>query len=298
MKRHITFAITPILLGMSVALALAEQPQQISHTNTPVRPSTVVPPKTVPMSMNTNVKVHPLLMQGQWSLVTKHYPEAVESFQKLLSMEPNNVQALNGLSIALLNQGRYDEALQFVNKAIAFDPINSRLFYTKGQILDAQDKVVEAMDAYLTFTSLSPDDGAWLSAERRVDELNKHVGPNVSQAWSHYFQGLRMLSLRQPEQAIPMFEKFKAMEPNNQQADIVLGRAYLEAGQPDKAIPCFETALKMQNNNPMAYYQLGSSYELQGEMQNAKTAFRKFVEIAPQSEMASRLNRMIEISQK
>lgn len=306
MKKHVTFAMVPVLIAMSIALASAEQrppkPEQMSHVVAPVQKTTVPPVKE--MSTTSSVrsvptgKMSPMLIQGHTALVNQQYAEAAQAFQAVLSTDPNNVRAMNELCLAMMNQSQYDEALKVVNKAITLDPVNSRLFFTKAQILDAQNKPMEAIDAYLTFTSLSPEDGAALMAQRRSEELYKDVSTTASASWINYVQGLRLMSMKQPEQAIPIFEKFKAMEPNNQQAHMLLGRAYLESGQPEKAIPCFEMALKTQSDNPMAYYQLGSSYEQRGEMKNAQEAFRKFVQIAPQSEVVSRLNRMMEISKK
>jgi tetratricopeptide (TPR) repeat protein len=208
------------------------------------------------------------------------------------------VHALDGLATAFYQQGRYDEALKFVSRAIDLDPINPRLFHTKAQILDAQDQPLKAVEAYLTFSSLNPDDSGVVPAMRRVDELQKRVEPQLNEAWRNYLNGLRMLSLHQPDQAIPMFERFQTLEPGNLQPNLLLGRAYLEMGQPSKAIPFFQTALKLQADNPMAYYQLGSSYELNGQTQQARDAWKKFLQFAPQSETALTINRRFDITQK
>ncbi len=311
MKKIVSLAIVPVLLAATPMLALAENAHQ--HTNakpamtrtqqtqaqaqTRMRTTQLGTPAMKTL-MSANVRSNPLFMQAQWQLVTRHYPEAVTLFQTLLSNEPNSVHALDGLSTALYSQGRYDEALRQIDKAIALDPINSRLFYTKGQILDAQDRPVDAVEAYLTFTSLTPDDGAALSALARVDELYKRIETKLNPGVANYYEGLRLLSLHQPEQAITLFEQFKSIEPANQQAHILLGRSYLELGQPQRAIPFFESALRAKANNPVAYYQLGSSYELQGEAAQAQNAFRKFLQFAPESEAAVLLNRRLGMRQQ
>jgi tetratricopeptide (TPR) repeat protein len=317
MKKFFGLALVPVLLASTPMLALAEQThhgaatpqqhqqmtqrtthQQMHQTHQQQMQQKKAQPgmtqQTTGMQSTTDARINQQWVQARQSLITKHYPEAINAYQNVLSVQPNNIHALQGLSIALYSQGRYDEALQTINKAIAADPVNSQLFYTKAQILDAQDKHLEALEAYLTFTAMAPDDAASLMAQRRANELHKIVEPRLSQGWQNYLQGLQYLSLHQPQQAIQYFEKYQSLEPNNPVSGILLGQAYLDMGQPDKAIPYFESAVKLKADNPLAYYRLGSSYELRGESQNANTAFRKFLQFAPQSEAAIIINRRME----
>lgn len=300
-----------MLLAMSPLVSFAETP--VSQQQRP-QPYPVMTPRTEagrPLEMNRPMpspqigigvaspagriaidpQVSPLWVKGQWSLVSRQYPEAVNAFQDLLSIDSNNVHALNGLAQALHAQGRYEEALIRIERAISLDPVNSRLFLTKAQILDAQDKPQAAVEAYYTFTALSPEDGASVMAHRRAEELRRRLEPTLSEGWRNYLEGLHMLSLQQPQQAIPLFEKFTAVEPGNTEAQLLLGRAYLELGQPSRAIPFFQTALKTDAQNPVAYYQLGSTYELSGQPKMAAEAWQKFVQFAPHSETAMLLGR-------
>lgn len=298
-----------LVLAITPTLALAEQTttthqtqttrQTYQHTQTTRPMMQTQKTTTMPMaSMGADAQLNQQWVDAQQNLITRHYPEAVDGFQNVLSSQPNNVHALRGLAIALYSQGRYDDALQSINKAISLDPVNSQLFFTKGQILDAQDKPQEAIESYLTFSAMAPDDTSAFLAQQRANELYKLAEPKLSQSQQNYLQGLQMLSLHQPQQAIPLFEKYQAMEPSNSQANILLGQSYVQLGQPDKAIPYFESAVKLQANNPVAYYHLGSTYELRGQSQNANTAYRKFLQIAPQSQSAMLINQRVSMPQQ
>jgi len=306
MRKMIGLAMLPLMLAATQTLAMAEKQygadQQWGSTTTTKTTTTQMMTNKTGMGTNhtamTDPRVNPMWAKGQWNLAVHKYPEAINTFQNILSSDPSNVHALKGLSTAFCQQGRYDEALTQINKAIALDPVNPQLFYTKGMILDAQDKPIEAVESYLTFTSLNPDDGAALTALNRVDDLWKQAEPKLTEGSQNYLQGLKMLSLHQPDQAIALFTKYQTIEPNNQQASLLLGKAYMEMGQPDKAIPYFESALKLKADNPVAYYQLGSSYEMTGKTQNATDAWKKFVQYAPQSEQAMTINRRWEWTQQ
>ncbi len=324
MKKFIGLAVLPVMLAATPMLALAEQhdahsTHAESHQTTQVhqveshptttskvqsktqKQTTVKESASKTTTQNTianagaaNSQFSTQYAQAQVQLINKQYPEAVTGFETILSSQPENVPALNGLSTALYSQGRYTEALLAIEKAIALDPINSKLFYTQAKIQDAQNKPVEALQSYLTFTALAPNDGAALDAQRRADELYKMTEGKLSQAMVNYFQGQRLLSLHQAAQAIPLFQKYQSMEPGNAQANLMLGWSYLELGQTEKAIPQFESAAKLQADNAAAYYHLGSSYEIKGETQNAKAAYQQFLKLAPQSETALLLNQRVQ----
>lgn len=315
MKKYIALAAVPVILAVTPALSLAEkamphgqqgmkQTQTTQMTRTESRTQKGMQQQGQQQWGNTwqtgsqgsmNPQVVRQILMGQENLIDRRYPEAISAFQTVINTEPNNVRALDGLATALYSQGRFDEAMQMVNRGIALDPMSSRLFWTKGQILDAQDRPLEAVESYLTFTSLNPEDTNAIWTLRRVDELQKRVQNQLTESWQSYLQGLRYLSLRQPEQAIPQFERFQTLEPNNEKATQLLGRSWLAMGLPDKAIPHFQTSLRLQADNPVVYYQLGSSYDLRGETQQARDAWRKFIQYAPQSESAMLINRRFEL---
>lgn len=230
---------------------------------------------------------------SQVLLVNRQYPEAIQAFQQVLMARPDYVPALNGLAMALYHQGRYEEALSELGKAMALDPVNSLLFYTQARIKDAQNKPVEALQSYLTFTALNPNDGAAIDAQRRAGELYKTLESNLSPAEQALFQGERLLSLRQPADAIPLLKQYQSLRPDDTQAQLMLGQAYLQLGQPEKAIPQYESAIKVKPDNASAYYQLGNSYELQGQQQNARQAYLQFLKQAPQSEAAMLIQKRV-----
>jgi Flp pilus assembly protein TadD len=335
MRKLFGLALLPVLLATTVSVASANSAhsedehatpeahhsatttQKMTHTETTTHQATgkavheagkvtettkTISSKTTTMTTLPKTAVVPPQLNGIWvqaqnQLISQQYPQAIDSFQSILSQQPNNVHALQGLATAFQAQGRYSEALQQVNKALALDPVNSRLFLTKGQILDVSGQTLSAVESYLTFTALTPDDGAALQTERRAQELWKGTSAQATEAQQNYLKGLQMLSLHQPEQAISLFDQAQAAEPDSQNTHLMLGKAYLEAGQPDQAIPHFEEAVKLQANNPLAYYHLGSSYELKGQTANAQEAFSKFVQYAPQSEAAVQINRRFDLNQ-
>lgn len=319
MRKFIGLAVLPVLLAGSPLLAIAEQPvkpvapttqtKQIETTQVQTRTQvkrdasgkeTVTQQKTAQTMTSTRPAAASNqqgteFAQAQVNLINRQYPEAVTAFKSILYSQPDNVPALNSLASGLYHQGHYAEALEAIEKAIALDPVNSGLFYTQAKILDAQNKPMEALQSYLTFTAMNPDDAAAMDAQFRAGELYRMAEGKLSEAQQNLFQGQRLLSLRQPSQAIPLFQKYKTLSPNDSKADLMLGQAYLEMGQPEKAIPQFESAVKLKADNAAAYYHLGTSYDIQGQPQNAEQAYQQFLKLAPQSESAMLLNKRVDM---
>jgi len=50
--------------------------------------------------------------------------------------------------IALAEQGKYDEAIEYFDSAIKINPQDAKVWYNKGLVLFLQGKYAEAIDAY------------------------------------------------------------------------------------------------------------------------------------------------------
>lgn len=69
------------------------------------------------------------------------FPEAIQEFEKVVKMDPNNAKAWNNLAMAVqVHENDYERALEFFRKAIKLDPENpdfhtniSNLYQAMGQ---------------------------------------------------------------------------------------------------------------------------------------------------------------------
>lgn len=293
MKSFTRLFVLSVLCNLTAFSCWAQsEPLPLPKVNLQQLPQKIEMPPQIPSS----TAVSPLgtqFAQTQVLLINRQYPEAITGFQSILSTQPDYIPALSGLAMAFYHQGRYEEALGIIEKAMSLDPVNSSLFYTQARIKDAQNKPIEALQSYLAFTALNPDDATIVEAQRRAGELYKMVEKQLSPAEQLIFQGERLLSLRQPTEAIELLKQYQSLRPDDTQAQLMMGQAYLELGQPEKAVPQFESAVKQKADNAAAYYQLGNSYDLQGQSQNAKQAYQQFLKYAPQSEAAVLLKKKV-----
>ena len=60
--------------------------------------------------------------------------QAISEFQKVLEMEPNNLNSISGIASLYFQMKRWDDAKEFYKKQIALDPENPEPYYSIGVI--------------------------------------------------------------------------------------------------------------------------------------------------------------------
>ena len=65
----------------------------------------------------------------------ERYDEAIQYFDKALQIDPNDTVALNNKGDALYQLGKYDEAIQNYDKALQIDPNDTVALNNKGNAL-------------------------------------------------------------------------------------------------------------------------------------------------------------------
>ncbi len=228
--------------------------------------------------------------KGQWQLVDKNYPEAITLLRKAVELNPASVRAHNQLALAYYFNGEYSPAFTEIDRALTLDPVNTKLHFTKARILDAAGRDAEALESYLTFAALDPQDTSALEAQRRADILFKRWEPKFNETQKMYYSGLRFLSMEQPEKALPLLKSFQKEQSETERignihASFLLGIAYFQMSRPGDAVAQFEQVTKIEPQNPLAYYHLTETYTRLGKLDNAKTAWEQFVKFAPYSEI-------------
>jgi tetratricopeptide (TPR) repeat protein len=216
-----------------------------------------------------------LYQEGMRLLRQKDYPQALEQFRQLEQTAPNLPQGYTGEGIALALNGKIEEAIPVLQKAIAIDPS----FWVARRelgILDWQLQRKEDAARELTeVVKLSPDDG---SVNAILGEYN--FGAKNYQAAAQFFSRARAqvdmsfpLSLMNSEALIKSGHKEEATEeldrlitlPNlDPQQQFRIAWLLGEAGAYDQAIKVF-SALPDDFSDPfgrdygiaLAYYQDG-----------------------------------------
>ena len=182
---------------------------------------------------------------------TQAYNElARQSFARLETL-PTSAERHELMAGIHTNQGRHLEAVAEWRQALKHSPGNP---YLLTELAVSLHNGRDHQDAQLLLEEL-------LEREPQSSRLNHLMGDTL-------------LSLQQPEKAIPYLEKAVQNNSSLLGAHASLGRAYLQTGQARQAIPHLKAALP-QDGDGTLHYQLARAYQSSGQRELAREILGK-----------------------
>ena len=227
---------------------------------------------------STNPDATDLVMRGwainneQGAFSSKDKVNAARAlFEQALAIDPNNVEAINGLAVTYINEHLfgwgnpgtdYDaKILGPLDRAIALDPDYVGSYINKSIYLAESHRTDEALRVANAGLAVNPNI-TWLYMARAMAELD--LG-RFDEAKSDIQQGIR-LSPRDPW--MPIFHTF-------------LGDAEIGADRPEAAIVEYRKALDTGDHTFWAYANLAAAYALLGKMDEAKPLVAETLRVNP-----------------
>jgi tetratricopeptide (TPR) repeat protein len=197
-----------------------------------------------------------------------------------------------GLNYVLLND--YADAIKWLEKAVAFEPQNSDVWYYLGRAYYSQTRVPDAKNAFLTVLKLEPfhskaenNLGLIFESEAKPDEalgayrnaINwQQRSPKPSEQ-PYLNLGSLLLEQGNASDALPPLEKAVQIAPNDASCHLKLGSARLRLGKLKEAQPELEEAARLEPENAAAHFQLGRLYKQLKLTDRAKKEFDRAGEI-------------------
>ena len=225
------------------------------------------------------------------------YEESEQIFKQLLDDNPFNLRHWNALASSQFMLGRYQDALESSEYAIAVDANSTDALLGKANALYHLDRFEEARDFFHRYCQLTDNDplgvmneASCLVAMNQIDEATKMLEQlSVRQdidddLLSDIHQQLAFCygEQKQYEQAIAILELSEPSQPSDQQATVLKGHLMLAAGKLDEAEATFHKAIN-DSSEPMktllqvivslydngyltmAHKMMGRFFNLQGE---------------------------------
>ena len=100
--------------------------------------------------------VNNLINEGVSILIAGRYNEAINLFDKVLAVDPNNTLALSNKGTTLAYLQKYNEAISLFNKALSIEPNNTGILNSKGNVLVSLQKYNEAKAYLIRFWLRNP----------------------------------------------------------------------------------------------------------------------------------------------
>lgn len=184
-------------------------------------------------------------------------PAAV--FPPTLEVHASGKEALRFFTEGLRSQreGRYAQAIEEYEKAIAADPGNLEAYNNLGVLFKETGRVDLAADALQRALALDP------KYEKALNNLGV----------VRYLKG-------QYEEAISLFKRAIIINPDNLESYTNLGIIYFLAERLEEARGAFERALQLDPKHAETHYNLALLYERRGIWPKALTHYQRFIELA------------------
>ncbi|TAE86700.1 MAG: YaiO family outer membrane beta-barrel protein [Bacteroidetes bacterium] len=175
-----------------------------------------------------NLAVDVKTAYGKSLMSIEDYDGAREVYREILYIQPNNIDALNGMINLESGTQRYDSALYYANRALEPDPNNRDLLLKKSSVYESQKKYTEAYSITYDLMKRYPYNG------------------KIKQAYiiQVLASGAEFNKREKYDSALYEFNKVLAISPRDSNALNYAANIYLEKNQDDSALALTNKALK------------------------------------------------------
>jgi len=217
----------------------------------------------------------------------KKYSEAIEFFDKALSLEPENILVLTQKGNALCNQGKYDEAIQCYDKILKITPEDIKILCIKGKALTFQKKYDEAIQCYKKALNITPDN-------KDIADIIKELKYKKSVA-SYFQKGDELYNSGKYEDAIIRYNLVLKQNSNDKDALYSKGNCSICLGKYREAIECYNKILSADSKDTNALCGKGNALRGLGEYDKAVQCYNEVLTIEPDNKYAQDCKRAEEL---
>ncbi|HSF49968.1 MAG TPA: tetratricopeptide repeat protein [Nitrososphaeraceae archaeon] len=222
--------------------------------------------------------------------------EALKCYDQVLSIDPNNLSALNDKGYLLNKLGRYNEALEYFNKALSIDPTYVDALLNKGNslsCLNKHDKAINFYDQVLKIESTnfnaSNNKGYELLILNNLIESQRYLKMAFKIEPENplilYNTGLLLEKKGDYQEALKWFAKLLDLNPNHINGLIMKANILWQIGKEEESFPIFQQILKLDPQNMDALNGKGiylmKYYKNKLDLEEALEYFNKALSIKP-----------------
>lgn len=186
-------------------------------------------------------------------VLLKDYDDAIHWLEAAVAMDPSDVDILYSLGRCYYSKSRFADAGKMYQEVLAIRPDNLKAEENLGLVYDATDHPREAEGALRKAVSWSDANGK--------DE------------WPFFDLGSFLLDHDRPQEAIAPLRTTVNIAPDSAAAHESLGRALVATGESAAGIAELEESAKLDPNNPKVHFVLGRALRQAGRADEAKKEF-------------------------
>lgn len=218
--------------------------------------------------------------------------EAIALLQRMIGVQPDNVEFYIMLSHAYYMKGNFKEAETSAQKATTIDKENATTFYLLAKALHAQKNDIMAI-AHLTKAIVLCDnytDARMLRAEillkmnqlkEAAEDVNVVLTNHPEEESATLLSGKVNEAEGNHEKAEELYRAVIEQNPFNEQAFVRLGQLYIAQQKPEEAITLFDDAIELNPHCAEAYHERGRARLMLGDQEGSMADMKAALEIKP-----------------
>lgn len=187
---------------------------------------------------------------------TQGLPAAVQSYQKVLALDPDDVSARRALGELLAEAGRLQEAEAELDRVVAVWPNDLRARRALAVVLAGRRAGADLAQELEVIVRLDPSD---VSAALEL--------------------GAAYASLGRTDEALTVYEDVLKSRPKNAAVLKIVGDLWRGRGELTKAIPYYEKLRRLDPADPRPLFALGETHFRRGDLAQAERMFTEAAQI-------------------
>jgi tetratricopeptide (TPR) repeat protein len=172
--------------------------------------------------------------------------------------ECEQARRLDQEAVSLVKQGKLDEAIEHLRRALSLSPACAVLHQNLGATLGKQGKLDDAIACLCEAVRLQPD----------------HVESHGNLALAYTEKG-------QVENAVRTYQQLLQLCPDNAHAHCKLADLYRRMGKLDEAVGSYSEAIRLEPTVALAHHNLGLTFAQQHKFDRAISCYREALRLQP-----------------
>ena len=236
-------------------------------------------------------------IQDALNLIIQHsqagrQDKAENIFEQLLKVLPSDADDLHSLGGVAYQLGKYEIAIDLLNKAIQNDSTRDYLYCNLGSLLKSQGRLDEAVASYRNALAINPNYaeahnnlGIALKAQGKLDEAiasyQRAIAINPDYAEAHFNLGNALSDKGKSAEAATSYKGAIAINPDYAEAYNNLGIVLKAQDKMDEAVTSYQCAITINPNYTEALHNLGVILKDQGKLDEAATLYERVLALDP-----------------
>ena len=216
--------------------------------------------------------------------------EALDIYNTLIRINPEDVNILNLLGMLYLEKKEYELAINYLSKAVVLNSTSyvvsnlAKAYYLNKQYQQAIDlyhKALEIEENDDILYSLGVAYKGLKNMEKALFYYNKSLEFNPKNYNAHYNLALLYRDLDKPKKAIEVCLKAKEIVSNDYDLYTLLSKLYEKIKDYDSAIKTLEEGSVLFPQSTFCYYNLGVLYSKLGRIKDSIHSYLKVILLDP-----------------